>query len=68
MKKVIAFVLAIIFVISLAACGKSEEEKALDRAKEELEHSKQEAEDAKNSYNSFKKDVDDYKRLVDRLK
>ena len=65
MKKVLAVLMAFIFVLSLAACGKSAEEKALEQAQEELERSKKVAQDAKDNYDSLKKDVDDYNQALE---
>lgn len=69
MKKIMVLLLSLMMIFSFAGCSdsRSPEEKALDRANEELKRAQDNAKSARDDYNSLKEAIDDYKKAVSRL-
>ena len=55
------------FVLSLSACGKSQEEKDLEDARDAASNLQNQYEQKKQEYEDLKSDIDNYNSALDRL-
>lgn len=61
MKRVIAVIMSMLLILSMSACGKSKEEKELEKARQEAKVLQEYAKSAQQEYEDLKNDIEIYK-------
>lgn len=67
MKRVIAFIMTVLLILSMSACGKSDAEKELERMKQSSEAFKRAADEKRQETEDFLNLLDEYNDAVSRL-